>query len=669
MAKTGICSFLLVALAPGLAAAEPLAITVTKPFDIRGAESDEAAQARLDAIPGGAELVDDARWDEREAATIKDMLDYSPGVMVQQRDGAEASRLSMRGSGLARAFQGRGVLLMQDGIPINTADGSFDLQELDPWLYRRVEVLRGANALEEGASTLGGAIDFVTPVAEGNTRSLRAEGGSFSTRHGMASAGGREGAVDTYAAISQFDEEGFRAQNQQHSTRAAGNAGWQMSPHWLTRLYVNLTDTHAQLPGALTLKEISTDPEKARPINVSGDYSRNLDIGSVAGKALWEDEGERFSALVYTKYRGLSNPSTVYITSIDRESGVRMQYGQEHGRAQWKLGSNLYYGDTGENRYGNSGGAVGAPVVFRDESALTSEAYGHMDFALLPVLHALAGVQVAYAQRNINELFPGPLRRDGQYYGLSPRVGLRYTVSPELDVFSNFSGSFEPPTLNELSGGNAPGATRLAAQRANTEEVGARGHWRRVQMDVAVYHSFVSNEFLNYRFADGSTATVNAQRSTHSGLELGLGAELGKDTLYRGDRTSMQLSYTLNRFRLAGDPVYGNNIIPGVPEHYLHGKVLYSPLAGWDAGPNVEWVPKAYPVDTANTLNAPGYVLLGFSAGWRAGGWRAYVEGRNLGNVREVATTGVVPNAFGADTSQFYPVEGRAVYAGLRFDW
>ncbi|MDH4653383.1 Plug domain-containing protein [Pseudomonas sp. JG-B] len=62
------------------------------------------------------------------------------------RFGAEEARLSIRGSGLQRTFHGRGLLLMQDGAPVNLADGSFDFQTIEPLTTDHIEVLRGANA-------------------------------------------------------------------------------------------------------------------------------------------------------------------------------------------------------------------------------------------------------------------------------------------------------------------------------------------------------------------------------------------------------------------------------------------------------------------------------------------------------------------------------------------
>jgi len=57
-------------------------------------------------------------------------------VFVQPRYGSEESRLSIRGSGLQRTFHGRGLKLLQDGVPLNLADGGFDFQAVEPLVSR-----------------------------------------------------------------------------------------------------------------------------------------------------------------------------------------------------------------------------------------------------------------------------------------------------------------------------------------------------------------------------------------------------------------------------------------------------------------------------------------------------------------------------------------------------
>ena len=104
----------------------------------------EEAQRALALVPGSVVVVPDTAYrNTTPASTIKDVLDYVPGVFVQPKWGDDL-RLSIRGSGLSRNFHLRGIQLYMDGIPINTADGFGDFQELDPTAYRYVEVFKGA---------------------------------------------------------------------------------------------------------------------------------------------------------------------------------------------------------------------------------------------------------------------------------------------------------------------------------------------------------------------------------------------------------------------------------------------------------------------------------------------------------------------------------------------
>ena len=80
------------------------------------------ATRQVERTPGAVEVVPDTEFKSTPAQTLKDMLDFVPGVFVQPKWG-EDSRLSIRGSGLSRNFHLRGVQLYMDGIPINTADG------------------------------------------------------------------------------------------------------------------------------------------------------------------------------------------------------------------------------------------------------------------------------------------------------------------------------------------------------------------------------------------------------------------------------------------------------------------------------------------------------------------------------------------------------------------
>src|SRR5690606_3195994 len=98
--------------------------------EVRGAlplasavESIEQARLRLDERAGATTLVDGERFRDGRVGNLADALGQAAGVFVQPRFGAEESRLSIRGSGLQRTFHGRGLAVLQDGVPLNLADG------------------------------------------------------------------------------------------------------------------------------------------------------------------------------------------------------------------------------------------------------------------------------------------------------------------------------------------------------------------------------------------------------------------------------------------------------------------------------------------------------------------------------------------------------------------
>jgi iron complex outermembrane receptor protein len=126
------------------------------------------AQARLLRIPGGTNLIEPEK--EVRSITLRDALDYQPGIVVQEFfGGIDQPRLNIRGSGIQSNPVNRGVLLLQDGLPLNEADGSFIISFLEPRDSALISVRRGANATSPAATTLGGEVDFQSYRASSST--------------------------------------------------------------------------------------------------------------------------------------------------------------------------------------------------------------------------------------------------------------------------------------------------------------------------------------------------------------------------------------------------------------------------------------------------------------------------------------------------------------------
>ena len=99
---------------------------------------------------------------------------------------------------------------------------------------------------------------------------------------------------------------------------------------------------------------------------------------------------------------------------------------------------------------------------------------------------------------------------------------------------------------------------------------------------------------------------------------------------------------TYSDFHFDNDAIYKNNQLPGAPRHFLRAEVLYKHPSGIYFGPNVEWVPTAYYVDSANTLDTEPYAIVGLKAGYDPGkNWSLYLEARNLADKHYIASTGI----------------------------
>lgn len=136
-------------------------------------------------------------------------------------------RLSIRGSGISQAFAVKGLRYLRYGLPISEADGDFHSQAIEPLTLRHIEIYRGANALEYGATNLGGAVNLVTHTGyTADPLKLRLEAGNDGHLRPQISGGQvLDQGWDYYASVSGSYLDGFRDQSETDSTRVYGNLG------------------------------------------------------------------------------------------------------------------------------------------------------------------------------------------------------------------------------------------------------------------------------------------------------------------------------------------------------------------------------------------------------------------------------------------------------------
>lgn len=667
----------LLALSVGLAQAEPVQLQDSTVLGQH--QSDPTAptlaekRAELARIPGGAGLVDAETYKSGRSSTLQDALGLAPGVFVQPRFGAEEARLSIRGSGLQRTFHQRGILLLQDGVPINLADGSGDFQAIEPLALEHIEVLRGANAWRYGAANLGGALNFVTP--NGQTAApvdLRTEGGSFGYRRLFAALAEDFGAWNAYLSVSDSAQDGFREHAEQANQRYFANLGGRLNQRLATRFYLTHVETDSELPGNLSKAQLRDDPEQAAAGSLGGDQKRDFGLNRIGNLTSLElGAGHRLELASYYSEKALWHPIFQVLDVDSEDYGLRLTHKWANATGwRWQAGVEAAQGRNWDSRYRNVDGHAGRKLNELHQTARNLNVFSELEVPLAERWALLGGLTWLHQQREVDDRLQCNAFVSGfclaqdesfakTYQGRVARLGLRHELSDGLQLFGNLSQSFEPPTFSELSGGAI--VSENQAQQADTLELGLRLNREHLALDLALYRSQIRDELIGYSDPNNPTnvITTNAERSVHQGVELGVEWRMAQFVL-RGQ-------YLLNDFRFDDDPAYGDNRIAGVPSQFLKGEALWQ-QEGWYAGPTFEWVPVHYAVDHAESLYAEGYAIWGLKGGYRPSeGLGFFVEGRNLADKTYVATTGVVADAHGEDAALFLPGDGRSLYAGLEW--
>lgn len=637
------------------------------------------ARRELATTPGAVAVVDKEDYAATAARTAKDVLDFVPGVLVQPKWG-EDSRVSIRGSGLSRNFHTRGIQMYLDGIPITTADGSGDMQEISPTAYRYVEVYRGANALRYGANALGGAINFVTPTGrDARLAEARVDVGSFGLARLAASSGGALGPTDYFVTVDRLTFDGFRDHSDGESTRFSGNVGYRLNPAVETRFYLNANDIEQRIPGAVTRAMALASPKTAAAANLANDYQRNIESWRVANKtAIKLSETTTLETGAFYYDRNLYHPIFQLIDNEHSDFGghLRLVDRRRIGDFDNRLtvGANLHDGTADARRYVNVKAQRGALTFDAEQTARNRSIYLENAFYVVPGFALIGGGQYLDASREQKDRFLTDGNQSGQvsFDHVSPRAGILYELSPSAQVFANWNESVEVATFSEISPTPAL-TTSLRPQVARTFEIGTRGRTAGLTWDLAVYRAEIDNEFqcLNTG-TPGSCTQVNLDKSIHQGVEAAVAARI-IDGLAIADAQArdalwLNLAYTWSDFRFDGDRVFGDNRLPGAPEHYLRAEVLYRHPSGFYAGPNIEAVPEAYFVDNRNQVKTESYLLWGAKIGFDGQKWAATLEGRNLGDVKYISSASIATSATAA-SALFEPGDGRAVYGSIRYKW
>ena len=626
------------------------------------------AATKVVRTPGGVDVVPAEDFEDKLAVSLRDALSFSPGVYTQPRFGQEV-RISIRGSGLSRGYHMRGLTLLQDGIPINMADDNGDFQEFDPQVFQHLEVYRGGNALRLGGSTLGGAINAVTPT--GRTApgaEVRLDGGSFDTLRAKAAYGYADERGDAWAAVTGDRSDGDRDHGRRRALRFNGNVGLKLTDRVETRFYASAQTIRQKLSGALNESDALNHPAKG---NFAGDQARNIDSIRLQNRTTVALDGGELAFGAYYNAKALDHPIYQVVDQKSEDRGVFASLdlaGDLGGMpVELTLGAQARFGQGRFRQFVNVNGRAGAPTSYQKARAQTINSYGEARIAPVARLWLIAGGIYTHGERRLDNRFAPVRSGDASFDAFAPKFGLLFEPAQAVQFYANYGRSVELPGFIELGqapAGGAPGFTPLAPQKAWTAEVGTRGTLGIAHWDVSFYRARLRGELLQYNVVAGlyPAATFNADRTQHQGIEAGLDLTLTP-------WASLRQVYQYSDFRFRGDVQFGNNRLPVVPRHFYRAELKLG-TERLSISPAVEWLPQGAWADYANSKRVGDYATLNLGAQAEVKkGLTLFVDARNLTAERAVGDISAVVDyskLAPASRAIFYPIERRAFYGGIR---
>ncbi len=623
------------------------------------------ASARMSAL--GA-----SRLNAYRPSALPEALAQQPGISLYD-DLGSSSKLGITSRGfLASPVVGtpQGLSVFLDGVRENEPDAAevnFDLLPMSA--VRRVELVSGTASLQ-GANSLGGVINLVTPHGSGPLNGdVEMQAGSWGAFGLDGSAGGStSGGLSYYTAGDYHREDGWRQMTGANRETGLVNVGrLARARGWNAQVLLSrsLARTAGSLPAAVF---------DARP-------DSNLTAG--------DDEDLSLAQVTLSAYRRLGD-GRASLRVWDRNSyGRRLNANQAGDPDSRNLSDASTLGYSGDYRWagaergaivslraGTDGSVNAVRVRLFDDSAkfgggesLTTfvrsplwdvSGFGAADVGLGP-LTLSGGARYDYVRIPYRDQLTPSNDGTASYARFEPKGGVTVNAGGGLTMYASAGASFRAPALIELacadpavpcalpySLGADPPIRPVGAVTCETGLTWARG---RVVAQGSAYRSDVTDDiFLFGRASPATRSTVdgyfgNIPHTRRAGLNVDLSADLGQ-----GRSTYLSATWSRATFRgqdTLATPMYASgvevvragDVMPLVPPLTVKLGARVPLRAGFVFQTDGRYVgPRYLRGDEANAASPlDAYFVADARVAWRAGDWEIAGLVTNILNRRYAA--------------------------------
>jgi vitamin B12 transporter len=460
----------------------------------------------------------------KHITTVNEALSQVAGITVAQNGG-----LGQTTSFFLRGFDSESTLVLINGISYNdptTTGGQAQLEHLMVSDIEKIEIIKGAQSGIYGANTTAGVINIITKESTSELQTkANIEYGSFNTTKTKLSVGQKLDKFDYYLGFNYIKSDGFSAvANKDEDLDSLEDDGYE-NRSFNTKLAYSFNDQNIVniIYNNINAKYDYDDFGAQSTVNNSKQKSKVLGL----------DFTHNFSKKIYTKlfftktnfFREYIEPNSMWQT-YRKSEGISKSFG---------IDNKLSYGEKSFVLFG--------AVKNKSEDTNANKTLESKGFYL------------TNSNKFENMILTETIRQDNHDNfdnKTTGKVGVKYKVIKNLNLFSNYGIGYRTPSLDELYG-LGYGNTTLKPETTKSFDIG----FNYKSFELTYFDNKIDNEIIY----DGSTFSFSnmSDKSKIKGLELKYSTSLNMDTMLSFDYTRLKAEDS-EGYQLAKRPTSMANI-------------------------------------------------------------------------------------------------------------
>ena len=568
-------------------------------------------------------------------------------------------------------------LYLEDGLPLRTS-AVFNhnaLLEMNMTAAKNIEVIKGPSSALYGAEAIGGVINLITQAppaytsgyasVQSNNEGYRRVDGQIGTnagKLGFIASGYYANQTNGPIQYSDFHKTAVTARLDYHIDSATTWTNSISYINYFSDMYGSLDSIHfAQKNYAaqafFTYRKVYA--LRARS-TITHQWSKN---GTTSATFLFRnnsvEQNPSYSIATYHTGGKAANPVSPDSASGTINTNAFKSYGLflQHVQRFKFLDSRLVFGTSTEldpqrfyedfiwikkqtqngiTNYVSYSFANPNNVLANYHTVISNFAsYADYDFTIAAGFRISAAVRYdAFQYAFVNSL-PGSSVTGGpstitNYGKVAPKIGFTYNHNG-IGFYGTYSEGYVPPQITDVFGKTTNSAYLLPQTFKNYE----LGGWlslmqNKLYIDYSLYLMNGTNEIINVRLPDNTTAPQNAGATRHKGIEYGISYRPVEDLYLR-----LSGSNALHKFvnYVASGVNYNGFEMPDAPHFTGNAEIVYRPryLKGFRIGAEEQEVGKYYE-DNQQLRTYNGFKITNIRAGYTVGQAEIWLNALNVFN-------------------------------------